>query len=110
MTRSRSASEALISGHGPDPEGSPVGQKSADTSPPRAADGSALGAGTHTPGEPTLYRGTAIGQAQAPVCGRDHRNPIGALAIGFVVTLAFSRAAVRAEEAVPLATPAPAEA
>ena len=33
-----------------------------------------------------------------------------ALAIGFVVTLAFSRAAVRAEEAAPLATPAPAEA
>ena len=33
-----------------------------------------------------------------------------ALAIGFVVTLVFSRAAVRAEEATPLATPAPAEA
>ena len=31
-----------------------------------------------------------------------------ALAIGFVVTLAFSRAAVRAEEAAPLPTPAPA--
>ena len=33
-----------------------------------------------------------------------------ALAIGLVVTLVFSRAAVRAEEATPLATPAPAEA
>jgi hypothetical protein len=33
-----------------------------------------------------------------------------ALAIGFVVTLAFGRSAVRAEEAVPLGTPATAEA
>jgi hypothetical protein len=56
MTRSRSASEALIPGHELGPGGSPVGQKLAGTSPPVTLRAPRSGAGKY-PANPRYLAG-----------------------------------------------------